>query len=91
MSMSIQAQALENAEPILSSDEMYRLGLEASLGESGEDDALVIAHKWFNLAAMQGHIEARTYRTELALEMSPEQVAEAQREARKYLAMVRPN
>jgi len=78
--------ALENIEVIPSGDEMYRLGLEASTGgEMGEFD-LVTAHKWFNLAAMQGNLEARTYRAELANEMTPEEIAEAQRAARDYLS-----
>jgi len=65
---------------------MYRLGLEASNGcETGEFD-LVTAHKWFNLAAMMGNLEARTYRAELANEMATEEIAEAQRQAREYLA-----
>lgn len=86
MTMTFSAQAVENAEPILNSDEMYRLGLAASTGaETGIFD-LVTAHKWFNLAAMQGNLEARAYRAELANEMSAEEVAEAQRQAREYLA-----
>ncbi|MBI1392960.1 MAG: hypothetical protein GC152_09495 [Alphaproteobacteria bacterium] len=89
MSISIETRLLDGAEYIISSDEMYRLGLEASLGVDSAD--LVVAHKWFNLAAMQGHVEARTYRKELSLEMSPEQIAEAQRQAREYLSEVRPN
>jgi len=91
MTMSVQAKNLAGAEPIHSSEEMYRFGLEASLG--GEDAAgdLVTAHKWFNLAAMQGHMEARVYRKELALEMTGEEIAEAQRQAREYLSTRRPN
>ena len=86
MTMTFSAHAVETAEPILSGDEMYRLGLAASTGvETGVFD-LVTAHKWFNLAAMQGNLEARAYRAELANEMSAEEIAEAQRQAREYLA-----
>ena len=86
MTMTMSAEALEIAEPILSGEEMYRLGLEASTGgDTGEFD-LITAHKWFNLAAMQGSLEAREYRTELAKEMTAEDIAEAQRQAREYLA-----
>ncbi|HNR75819.1 MAG TPA: hypothetical protein PKM48_01725 [Parvularculaceae bacterium] len=90
MSISLQADALMSATAILSGEEMYRLGLEASVG--GDDAALdlVTAHKWFNLAAMMGNIEARAYRAELAQEMTPEEVAEAQRLAREYLSTHRP-
>jgi TPR repeat protein len=86
MTMTFSAKAIEDAEPVLSGEEMYRLGLAASTGaETGEFD-LVTAHKWFNLAAMQGNLEARAYRAELANEMSSEEIAEAQRQAREYLA-----
>lgn len=90
MSIAITAEALASAEPIMSGAEMYRLGLEAStVGEDGDID-LVTAHMWFNLAAMQGNIEARAYRAELAAEMSPEDIADAQRRAREYLLTHRP-
>ncbi|MEM9014472.1 MAG: hypothetical protein AAGB02_05125 [Pseudomonadota bacterium] len=90
MSVSVGAQALETAELVLSGDDMYRMGLQASNGcETGEFD-LVTAHKWFNLAAMMGNSEARAYRAELAAEMTSEQVADAQRQARAYLAVHRP-
>lgn len=89
MTVSLQAGALSSAEPVLTSEEMYRRGLEASTGGNGGFD-LITAHKWFNLAAMQGNIEARAYRAELSREMSPEEIAEAQRLAREYLASYRP-
>ena len=69
----------------MSGDELYRLGLEASVGGEGAAFDLIAAHKWFNLAAMRGNIEARAYRAELAREMTTEEVAEAQRQAREYL------
>ena len=87
--MTVEAGYSQPAMGILSSDEMYRLGLEASVG-ADERVNLVTAHKWFNLAAMMGNPEARTYRAELAREMAPEAVAEAQRLAREYLSMHRP-
>lgn len=86
MTIAMGVETLATVEPILSDLEMYRLGLEAStVGEGGEFD-LIVAHKWFNLAAMQGNLEARAYRAELAKEMSAEEIAEAQRLAREYLA-----
>ena len=86
MTIALGVEALETAEPVLSDSEMYRLGLEASTG--GDDGVfdLIIAHKWFNLAAMQGNLEARAYRAELAKEMTAEEIAEAQKLAREYLA-----
>ena len=86
MTMTMAIEALESAEPILSGEEMYRLGLEASTGGETAEFDLITAHKWFNLAAMQGNLEARAYRAELANEMTAEEVAEAQRQAREYLA-----
>ena len=93
MTMAMAVETLETAEPLLSDTEMYRLGLEAStVGEGGAFD-LINAHKWFNLAAMQGNLEARAYRAELAKEMTADEIAEAQRLAREYLAThrSRPN
>jgi hypothetical protein len=82
----VAAPAHPSAESELSAQEMYRRGLEAStFGADGQFD-LVVAHMWFNLAAMRGSVEARRYRAELASEMTPDEIAEAQRLAREYLA-----
>ena len=78
------------AERDLNGEDMYRLGLEASVAETPDRFDLINAHKWFNLAAMMGNGEARQYRAELAAEMSPDEIAEAQRRAREYLATHRP-
>ena len=86
MTMTMGAETANIIEPVLSSEDMYRLGLEASIGSDAGEFDLVTAHKWFNLAAMQGNLEARAYRGELANEMSTEEIAEAQRQARNYLA-----
>ncbi len=86
MTISMQAEALIGAEAVLSGEDMYRLGLEASTGDAHGTFDLVTAHKWFNLAAMQGNLEARAYRAELSKEMTGEEIAEAQRQARAYLA-----
>lgn len=90
MSISIQADALASAEPVITDDEMYRLGLVASTGGDGDSLDLITAHKWFNLAAMRGNAAARAYRAELAREMTSDQIAEAQRLAREYLASRAP-
>lgn len=90
MSVSFDTQSLETAKPIMSGEDMYRLGLKASTGNEDAVFDLIDAHKWFNLAAMQGNQEARIYRTELANEMSADEIAEAQRRARQYLADHRP-
>jgi TPR repeat protein len=66
-------------------DALFELGLMHS---SGRDVALdlVMAHKWFNLAALRGNEEAKRYRMEIAREMSKAEIAEAQRQAREWLS-----
>lgn len=90
MSVSVSVSELAGAEPIISDEEMYRRGLEASVGGGDVGFDLITAHKWFNLAAMQGNLEARTYRAELSQEMTADEIAEAQRQAREYLSVYRP-
>lgn len=67
-----------------SADALFELGLMYCAGRDVELN-LVAAHKWFNLAAMRGNAEAKTYRMEIAREMSRQEVAEAQRQAREWL------
>ena len=67
-------------------DILLELGIMYCLGRDVPQD-YVTAHKWFNLAAMKGSEDARLYRRELALEMTPAQVAEAQRQARSWLTL----
>lgn len=63
---------------------LFVLGMRFSTGRDVEQD-LIAAHKWFNLAAMMGHQGALDARGEVADEMSPAQIAEAQRQARDWL------
>lgn len=67
-------------------DTLLELGMMYCLGRDVSQD-YVTAHKWFNLAAMKGSEAARSYRRELAVEMTPAQVAEAQRQARAWLTV----
>lgn len=67
-------------------DILFQMGLDSACGRSGETD-LVTAHKWFNIAALKGNQDAARYRKEISGEMSPSQIAEAQRSAREWLAM----
>jgi TPR repeat protein len=66
--------------------ELIELGMMHASGRSGPPD-LVAAHKWFNLAAMQGNAEAARLRLEIAGEMSSAQIAAAQRAAREWLRL----
>lgn len=63
---------------------LYNLGLAYSNGQGVRVD-YVAAHKWFNLAAMKGVNEARSWRAQISREMSTGQIAEAQRQAREWL------
>ena len=65
-------------------DALFELGMVYATGRDVAAD-LVVAHKWFNLAAARGNASALTHRIEVAREMSPDQVAEAQRLAREWL------
>jgi TPR repeat protein len=63
-------------------DVLLALGLEQATGPRAD---LVTAHKWFNLAAMQGNKQAARLRLEIAIEMSQADIAAAQRAARAWL------
>lgn len=69
-----------------SADALFWLGLMYCIGR-GVDRDYVAAHKWFNLAALKGSTEAKKYRSEIALEMSPDEIAEAQRLARDWISI----
>jgi len=79
-----EARAAERAPCTASAEELFQLGIMYSLGVDGAPD-LVAAQKWLNLAAMKGSIPARICRRELAIEMTPTQVAEAQRQAGQWI------
>ena len=65
-------------------DSFFALGMMYSVGRSVPVD-LITAHKWFNLAAMRGNSEATRLRREIAEQMSPVEIAQAQRAARAWL------
>ena len=66
-------------------DALYNLGLAYSTGQGVTVD-YVAAHKWFNLAAMRGIEEAKSWRAQISRELAPSQIAEAQRLAREWLS-----
>ena len=66
--------------------DLFRLGLIYSTDHEDRGPDLIEAHKWFNLAALFGSEPAKTYRSELTLEMSAEDLTLAQRAARSWLA-----
>ncbi len=63
---------------------LFQLGMASSTGRDGQPD-LIAAHKWFNLAAMQGHEDAAGYRQEIAFELTTAEVAAALKSAREWL------
>ena len=80
-----EARAAERSPHSASADELFHLGVIYSLGIEGPPD-LVSAQAWLNLAAMKGSVPARICRRKLASEMTPGQMAEAQRQAGRWLA-----
>lgn len=65
-------------------DDLYKAGLAYSTGQ-GAPLSYIDAHKWFNLAALAGVVEAKTHRRELSELMSPNEIAEAQQAARDWV------
>ena len=70
---------------------LYALGVAYSAGADGTDVDLIEAHKWFNLAALNGSMEAQECRAEIADYMSAREIAEAQRQARAWLSATSMN
>ena len=68
-------------------DALFELGLTYSTGRGGIEVDLIEAHKWFNLAALSGSTRGQECRAEIALEMTAREIAEAQRQARAWLAV----
>ncbi len=71
------------------SDEVRALmqkGFECATGRTGAAD-LISAHMWFNLAAIKGCREAVRYRKEISGEMSADEIAIAQKQAREWLSL----
>jgi uncharacterized protein len=64
---------------------LYDLGVAYSSGASGVDVDLIQAHKWFNLAALNGNERGHECRAEISEDMSAREIAEAQRQARAWL------
>ena len=80
-----EAGGLPLPTPDMDGDALFKLGLMYSTGQSGCPMDRVSAHMIFNLAAMRGSLEAREYRREMSAEMDREEIAEAQRAARRWI------
>ncbi|MGJ5179463.1 hypothetical protein ACQR16_15575 [Bradyrhizobium oligotrophicum] len=66
-------------------DVLFELGMLYASGRDGVVD-LIAAHKWFNLAALRGRVDAVAMRREVAEQMSDAEIAAAQREARAWMS-----
>jgi TPR repeat protein len=66
-------------------DALYDLGMAYSTGSGGIEVDLIEAHKWFNLAALNGSEAATMCRADISDEMTAREIAEAQRQARAWL------
>jgi hypothetical protein len=66
-------------------DALYDLGMAYSSGSGGIEVDLIAAHKWFNLAALNGSEAATMRRADISDEMTAREIAEAQRQARAWL------
>lgn len=64
---------------------LYELGIAYSSGAGGVEVDLVQAHKWFNLAALNGSERGQECRAEVSEDMTAREIAEAQRQARAWL------
>jgi hypothetical protein len=78
---------LETAIPVAATaipDVLFERGLYWASGRFGVVN-LIAAHKWFNLAALKGRVDAIAMRREVAEQMSEIEIATAQREARAWM------
>ena len=65
-------------------DALFELGIMYSTGRDAPLD-YVTAHKYFNLAALNGNEDAKEYRVQLSREMERDDLREALRQAREWL------
>lgn len=65
----------------------FQLGVAYSTGSQDVAVNMVEAHKWFNLAAMRGDLDAQQCRADIADELTAREIAEAQRQARAFLVL----
>lgn len=66
-------------------DALLDLGMAYSSGSGGVEVDLIEAHKWLNLAALNGSAEATMCRADISDEMTAREIVKAQRQARAWL------
>jgi uncharacterized protein len=67
---------------------LFDLGIAFSTGSGGVEVDMIEAHKWFNLAALNGSEEAMMCRADISDDMTAREIAEAQRQARAWLQAI---
>lgn len=83
--MTELVKSLPLPTPDMDGDALFKLGMAYSSGTEGCPLDRVSAHMMFNLAALKGSLEAKDYRREMSSEMCSEELAEAQRAARRWI------
>jgi TPR repeat protein len=71
-------------------DALFELGVSYSTGRGGITVDLIEAHKWFNLGALSGDARSQACRADISYEMTAREIAEAQKQARAWLAVNAP-
>ncbi len=92
MSLGHSHRAID-ASQVAVAERFFQLGLACANGKTRDDVFAkttgqidyVAAHKWFNLAALQGSREAAAHRQEIAAMMSKRDIAAALRAAREWM------
>jgi TPR repeat protein len=89
------ADSAENADFLMESrladaargaaNALYDLCVAFSTGSDGVTADLIAAHKWFNLAALNGSERAMLCPADISDDMTAREIAEAQRQARAWL------
>lgn len=67
-------------------EDLYHAGLAYATG-TGAEINLIEAHKWFNLAAVRGHEDAKAQRQEMAEMLSSAEVKLALQAARDWMRL----
>ena len=84
---NIEVLDTENAvHTIANAEDMFRLGLIFSTKAPGRGPDFIEAHRWFSLSASLGNIPSKAYREELKAEMTAQDLTQAQRAAREWMA-----
>jgi hypothetical protein len=82
-SFSLAREWLERAARKGNAEAQFRLGVMHRQGQGMQEDH-VGAYVWFNLAAAQGHDEAREARDDLLALLAPDEILAAQQSSQQF-------